>query len=80
MEKSELLQKIEELLSFDGNEIEINPAYLEYFTHEELENLLKELRSRHENMVEENREWMKGFVSEKDGDTQSLSGSDESEM
>ncbi len=80
MEKIELLQKIEELLGFDGNEIEIDPAYLEYFTYEELENLLKELRSRHENMVEENREWMKGFVSEKESDIQSPSNPDESEM
>ncbi len=58
MEKNELLQKIEELLSFDGNETTINPAYLNYFTLEELEKILQELEKKHENMVEENFEWM----------------------
>jgi len=67
MEKSELLKEIEKLLSFDGNETDIDPAYLDYFTREELETILKRLMSRYENMVEENREWMRRFVSDKSG-------------
>lgn len=80
MEKSELLQKIEELLSFDGNETKIDPAYLDYFTLEELESLLKKLLNRHENMVEENREWMQRFVSKKNKELQPPSCSVQDEL
>ncbi len=63
MEKNKLLKKIEMLLSFDGNDISINPAYLDLFTVEELEKILKSLETKHKNMVEENLEWMRGFKS-----------------
>ncbi|BBG64950.1 hypothetical protein NNO_0248 [Hydrogenimonas sp.] len=66
MEKEEILEKIEKLLSFDGNDTAINPAYLKYFTLRELENILQELEKRYENMVEENLEWMRQFKSDSD--------------
>ena len=59
----QLLERIEELLGFDGNETTINPDYLAYFTVEELEKMLQELERRHERMVEENLEWLQRFRS-----------------
>ncbi len=61
MEKNELLKKIEMLLSFDGNDISINPAYLDLFTVEELEKILKSLETKHKNMVKDHLEWMHGL-------------------
>ncbi len=62
MEKERLRLEIQKLLSFDGDAVEINPDYLEYFTLEELEKMLEELQRRQEKMVEENRDWMRRFV------------------
>ncbi|WP_457593369.1 hypothetical protein [Hydrogenimonas sp.] len=64
MEKEELLEAIEKLLSFDGNETSINPDYLEYFTIEELEAIKRKLEEKYETMVEENLEWMQQFKKE----------------
>jgi hypothetical protein len=64
MEKEQLLEEIEKLLSFDGNNTTINPDYLAYFTCEELESIKKELERKYENMVEENFEWMQQFKKE----------------
>jgi len=61
MEKRQLLEEIEKLLSFDGNDTEINPNYLEYFTIEELTSIKKELERKYANMVEDNLEWMQQF-------------------
>ena len=61
MEKRQLLEDIEKLLSFDGNATEINPNYLEYFTIEELTSIKKELERKYANMVEDNLEWMQQF-------------------
>ena len=63
-EKSQLLEAIEKLLSFDGNATEINPDYLAYFTIEELQKIRNELENKIDNMVEENREWMMRFKKE----------------
>ena len=60
-EKEELLKSIENLLSFDGHETHINPDYLAYFTIEELRSIKKDLEKRHEQMVEENLEWLQRF-------------------
>ncbi len=60
-EKEELLKSIENLLSFDGRETHINPDYLAYFTIEELRSIKKDLEKRHEQMVEENLEWLQRF-------------------
>ncbi len=67
MEKERLRLEIQKLLSFDGDAVEINPDYLEYFTLEELEKMLEELRRRQEKMVEENRDWMRRFVRTEEG-------------
>ncbi|WOE69671.1 hypothetical protein RZR97_11245 [Hydrogenimonas thermophila] len=61
MEKRQLLEDIEKLLSFDGNDTEINPNYLEYFTIDELISIKKELEKKYANMVEDNLEWMQQF-------------------
>ncbi len=63
-EKSQLLEAIEKLLSFDGNATEINPAYLAYFSLEALQKIRDELEKKIDNMVEENREWMMRFKKE----------------
>ena len=63
-EKSQLLEAIEKLLSFDGNATEINPDYLAYFSLEELQKIRDELEKKIDNMVEENREWMMRFKKE----------------
>ena len=63
-EKTELLEAIEKLLSFDGNETAINPDYLAYFSLEELQKIRDELERKIDNMVEENREWMMRFKKE----------------
>ena len=64
MEKRQLLEDIEKLLSFDGNDTEINPNYLEYFTIDELTSIKKELERKYANMVEDNLEWMLKFKKE----------------
>jgi hypothetical protein len=61
LEKIHLLEEIEKLLSFDGNDTKINPNYLKYFTIEELTSIKKELERKYANMVEENLEWMQKF-------------------
>ncbi|WP_092912208.1 hypothetical protein [Hydrogenimonas thermophila] len=61
MEKRQLLEDIEKLLSFDGNDTEINPNYLKYFTIDELISIKKELEKKYANMVEDNLEWMQQF-------------------
>jgi len=61
MEKRQLLEDIEKLLSFDGNDTEINQNYLEYFTIEELTSIKKELERKYTHMVEDNLEWMQQF-------------------
>ncbi len=63
-EKSQLLEAIEKLLSFDGNATEINPDYLAYFSLEELRKIRDELEKKIDNMVKENREWMMRFKKE----------------
>jgi len=60
-QKRQLLEEIEKLLSFDGNDAEINPNYLEYFTIDELISIKKELERKYANMVEDNLEWMQQF-------------------
>ena len=67
MEKERLRLEIEKLLSFDGDAVEINPDYLDYFTLEELEKIYQELQRRQERMVEANREWMRRFVQTEEG-------------
>ena len=64
MGKRQLLEDIEKLLSFDGNDTEINPNYLEYFTIDELTSIKKELERKYANMVEDNLEWMLKFKKE----------------
>ncbi len=61
-EKSQLLEAIEKLLSFDGNATEINPDYLAYFSLEELQRIFEELQKRQEKMIEDNRNWIYRFA------------------
>jgi len=49
--KKELIEQIKELIKTNKNEtIDINPNYLEYFQEEELENIIKQLNGRKENI------------------------------
>jgi len=66
MEKEELLKEIEKLLSFDGNEVAINPDYLAYFDKEELTVILKTLQKRQDEMVERHKEWFMSFKQKPD--------------
>jgi hypothetical protein len=49
--KEELIAQIKELVKVNKNEvIDINPNYLEYFQEEELQDIIKQLTGRKENV------------------------------
>ena len=49
--KEKLIEQIKELMKINENEtIEINPNYLEYFQVEELEDIIKQLNGRKDNI------------------------------
>lgn len=51
MTKEELIAEIKELMKINENEtIDINPNYLQYFQEEELEDIIKQLNGRKENI------------------------------
>lgn len=59
MEKLELINSIKELIKVNKNEnIEINEAYLEYFTKEELEDIKTSLELRKKNFNKENHKYL----------------------
>lgn len=49
--KEKLIEQIKELMKINKDEtIEINPKYLEYFQVEELEDIIKQLNGRKDNI------------------------------
>jgi len=52
-EKQDLINEIKYLISVDGTAIDINPAYLEYFEFEELEDIKNKLLNKkiHQNKI-----------------------------
>jgi len=49
--KEQLIEQIKDLIKINKNEtIDINPNYLEYFQEEELENIIKQLNHRKDNI------------------------------
>lgn len=56
--KEEIIKIIKELISIDGESIEINPNYLEYFEIEELFNIKEELLSKKENRDKTTKEYV----------------------
>lgn len=58
--KDQLIEEIKYLITVDGSKTEINPAYLEYFTIEELEEIKIELQVKKENK----NEFAKQYVEE----------------
>jgi hypothetical protein len=58
-EKLALLEDIKHLInSTDEELIAINPAFLEYFTHEELQQLKSELIYKKHHFFENNQDWL----------------------
>jgi len=62
--KDEMLKEIETLLAKYDGKMEISPYVLEYLDENELEQILKNLQKKQENVIKDNFEWMKGFVKE----------------
>ena len=51
MIKEELIEEIKELMKInEGEKIDINPNYLEYFQEEELEDIINQLNGRKRNI------------------------------
>ena len=51
-EKQTLIEEIKTLISINGESVDINPNYLEYFEIEELEEMKKELCAKKETIKE----------------------------
>ncbi len=58
IEKSELIEEIKKLIAVDGETIDINPNYLEYFELEELQSIKEELISKKEKIKETTKEYV----------------------
>lgn len=56
--KEELIEEIKHLITVDGKSTEINPNYLEYFTHEELCEMKDDLINKKMNIVESTKEYV----------------------
>jgi len=56
--KQELIDEIKTLISINGESIEINPNYLEYFELEELEEIKKELLAKKESIKDTTKEYI----------------------
>jgi len=56
--KAELIEEIKHLISVDGTETQINPNYLEYFSHEELIEMKEDLLLKKVNVMETTKEYV----------------------
>jgi len=57
-EKTQLIEEIKTLISINGESVDINPNYLEYFELEELEEIQKELLAKKESIQETTKEYV----------------------
>ena len=57
-EKTELIEEIKTLISIDGERVDINSNYLEYFEYEELEEIKKELLAKKESIKDTTKEYI----------------------
>ena len=57
-EKTELIEEIKTLISIDGESIDINPNYLEYFQLEELEEIKRDLLYKKESIKDTTKEYV----------------------
>ena len=57
-EKQELIDEIKTLISTNGESVDINPNYLEYFQLEELEEIKKELMVKKEIIKDTTKEYV----------------------
>jgi len=57
-EKQALIEEIKTLISINGESVDINPNYLEYFEVEELEEMKKELCIKKETIKETTKEYV----------------------
>jgi len=62
--KEELLQEIEELISYGRNEPTINPSLLKYLSLEELISIKNSLQKRVNTLDEDDKEWLMKFIKE----------------
>ena len=57
-EKAELIEEIKALIAIDGESIDINPNYLEYFQLEELEEIKRDLLAKKETIKDTTKEYV----------------------
>ena len=57
-EKAELIEEIKILIAIDGESIDINPNYLEYFQLEELEEIKRDLLAKKETIKDTTKEYV----------------------
>jgi len=62
--KKELLQEIEELISYGKNKPTINPSLLKYLSLEELISIKNSLQKRVNTLDEDDKEWLMKFIKE----------------
>jgi hypothetical protein len=56
--KEQLIEQIKELISIDGSKVDINPAYLEYFQLEELEEIKQRLLKTKESKASISKDYL----------------------
>jgi hypothetical protein len=56
--KEQLIEQIKELISIDGSKVDINPAYLEYFQLEELEEIKQRLLKTKESKASVSKDYL----------------------
>ncbi|WP_457605392.1 hypothetical protein [Nitratifractor sp.] len=60
----ELLRRIEELMAYGETPPTIEPSLLRYLDRDSLLEIIRKLEKRQENLIDEEKEWLKQFRKE----------------